>query len=167
MAFQVGTDVVVASLQKKGRILEVGAKGRYRVVVGPMTLWCAEADLSSVSQARRKARHERDGGTSATGRPADKGVGTGSAPGEALVSERERRGLGSLDLHGLTVEEALRAVGERLDRAIRAGLDRVEIIHGISGGRLRAAVRGYLAGIPSVARFVPDPHNPGVTWVYF
>jgi hypothetical protein len=28
-------------------------------------------------------------------------------------------------------------------------------------------VHGYLAGMPAVARFVPDSHNPGVTWVYF
>jgi hypothetical protein len=32
---------------------------------------------------------------------------------------------------------------------------------------LRAAVRGYLAGIPSVTRFEPDARNAGVTWVYF
>ena len=79
-------------------------------------------------------------------------AGGATASSSALAhepTEQERRALGSIDLHGMTVEEALRAVEVRLDRAIRAGLDRLEIIHGISGGRLRAAVRGYLAGIPA------------------
>ena len=53
------------------------------------------------------------------------------------------------------------------DGGVRAGLPRVEIIHGISGGRLRAAVRRYLAGMPAVTCAAPDDRNPGVTIVYF
>jgi len=160
MRFAPGAEVFVATLQKKGSILEAAANGRYRVAVGPMTLWCAEADLASMAQAKKKARHDRDSGG---------GAATSAAAHGATQPEltgRERQALASLDLHGMTVEEALRAVEVRLDLAIRAGLERLEIIHGISGGRLRAAVRGYLAGIGSVKRFDPDARNPGVTVVY-
>ncbi len=159
MPFAVGADVFVESLQKKGRIIEATASGRYRVAVGVLVVWCDEGQLSSMAQARKKGRRGRDAP------PA--GARASSSPLAHVPTEQERRALGSIDLHGMTVEEALRAVEARLDRAIRAGLDRLEIIHGISGGRLRAAVRGYLAGIPSVTRFEPDARNAGVTWVYF
>ena len=160
MRFAVGADVFVATLQKKGRVVETTASGRYRVAVGALTVWCEEAQLSSMAQAKKKDRHRR-GGESIQG-PAAGSPGPVREP-----TERERRALASIDLHGMTVEEALHAVEARLDQAIRAGLERVEIIHGISGGRLKAAVRGYLAGIPSVRRFEGDPRNPGVTWAYF
>jgi DNA-nicking Smr family endonuclease len=75
--------------------------------------------------------------------------------------------LQSIDLHGMTVPEAVAALPVFLDRAIRAGLPRVEIIHGISGGRLRAAVRRYLAEAPAVTCAAPDDRNPGVTIACF
>jgi dsDNA-specific endonuclease/ATPase MutS2 len=159
MTYPLGADVLILSLQKKGRIVEIGARGRYRVAIGGVTAWCREADLSSASHSRREARREK----AAASRPrADTGGNHAVTltPGEA-------RALGSLDLHGLTVPEALHALEESLDRAIRAGLNRLEVIHGISGGRLRAVVRGYLAGVTVITRFEADPRNPGVTWVYF
>lgn len=159
MPFSVGDEVVVTALQKRGRVLAVAANRRYRVAIGALLTWCDESQLSSVSQGKKKAKRER------AGRPTPPGA---AAPSDLLreASDAERRRLQSIDLHGMTVEEALRAVEARLDQAIRAGLDRLEIIHGISGGRLRAAVRGYLAGIASVRRVEPDPRNAGVTWVY-
>jgi DNA mismatch repair protein MutS2 len=67
----------------------------------------------------------------------------------------------------MTIPEALAALPIFLDRAIRAGVTQVEIIHGISGGRLRAAVRKYLSGMPAVTCAAPDERNPGVTIAYF
>jgi dsDNA-specific endonuclease/ATPase MutS2 len=67
----------------------------------------------------------------------------------------------------MTVPDALAALPVFLDRAIRAGLTHVEIVHGISGGRLRAAVRTYLADMPAVTCAAPDERNPGVTAAYF
>jgi dsDNA-specific endonuclease/ATPase MutS2 len=157
MGFEVGTDVVVRALRQRGRVLALVAGGRYRVAVGGLTTVCREQDLDTVSHARKTRRHERE-------------AASGTASPHAVPSPVERvnvRELASIDLHGLTVPEALQALGLHLDRAIRAGLSQTEIIHGISGGRVRAAVHGYLAGTPSVARFVPAPHNPGATLVYF
>jgi DNA mismatch repair protein MutS2 len=157
MPFSVGDEVVVTALQKRGRILEAAASGRYRVAIGALSSWCEESQLSSVSQGKKKAKRQRTGAALSSS-------GAGAVLREA--SEAERRRLQSIDLHGMTVDEALRAVEARVDEAIRAGLERLEIIHGISGGRLRAAVRGYLEGIPSVSRFEGDARNAGVTWVY-
>jgi DNA mismatch repair protein MutS2 len=156
MPFAHGADVVVTALRKKGRVLDVDGRGRYRVAVGGMTIWCAEAELELVARARKPARRERETGAASRGQ-AEMSPAPGTPNAQAL---------GSLDLHGLTVPEALHALEVRLDQAIRAGLERVEIIHGISGGRLRAAVRGYLAGATGIGGFAPDARNPGVTWVY-
>ncbi len=156
MPYPPGSDVVVIALGKKGRVVGIDGRGRCHVAVGSMTLWCGEAELTSVSRAKKHARRERESGGAPQSHPA-------VAPAPAGLDVRALR---SLDLHGMTVPEALHALEVRLDHAIRAGLDRVEIIHGISGGRLRAAVRGYLAGATGIAGFKADERNPGVTWVY-
>ena len=45
------------------------------------------------------------------------------------------------------------------------GLAEARVIHGRSGGRLKAAVHGRLKTMPSVRAFRLDPRNPGVTIV--
>jgi DNA mismatch repair protein MutS2 len=56
-----------------------------------------------------------------------------------------------VDLRGMEVDEALRAVDSGLDRAVLAGLSELRIIHGIGKGILRAAVERHLRGHPQVA----------------
>lgn len=56
-----------------------------------------------------------------------------------------------VDLRGMDVSDALRAVDEGLDRAVVAGLTELRIIHGLGKGVLRAAVEKHLAGHPIVA----------------
>jgi DNA mismatch repair protein MutS2 len=157
MPFAVGSAVAVVSLRKHGRVLEVLPGGRYRVAVGGVTVVCPEGQLETVSQSKKQQRRERE----APARQAE----TMAPPPVADAGDASR--FQSIDLHGMTVPEALAALPAFLDRAIREGLTRVEIIHGISGGRLRAAVRGYLAGMPAVMCAAPDDRNPGVTVVYF
>jgi DNA mismatch repair protein MutS2 len=72
-----------------------------------------------------------------------------------------------IDLHGTTVAEAEARVDAFLDAALRAGLTEVRVIHGRSGGRLRAALHARLKQVPSVRAFRLDPRNPGVTIVTF
>lgn len=157
MPFAAGSAVAVVSLRKHGRVLEVLPGGRYRVAVGGVTVVCPEAQLETVSHSKKQRRREREA-------PARQ-AGTMAPPPVADAGDTSR--FQSIDLHGMTVPEALAALPAFLDRAIRAGLPRVEIIHGVSGGRLRAAVRGYLAGMPAVMCAAPDDRNPGVTIVYF
>ena len=157
MSFPVGSPVAVVSLRKHGRVLEVLPDGRYRVVVGGMTMVCQEAQLETVSRSKKEQRRERQ---------APKPVPEGTVPPPAAAA-RDARRFQSIDLHGMTVPEALTALPVFLDRAIREGLVQVEIIHGISGGRLRLAVRDYLAKAPAVTMAVRDEKNPGVTIAYF
>ncbi len=49
-----------------------------------------------------------------------------------------------LDLRGMTVDEALSLVDQRLDEAVRSGVAEMRIIHGKGTGALRAAVRDLL-----------------------
>jgi DNA mismatch repair protein MutS2 len=71
----------------------------------------------------------------------------------------------SLDLHGLTVDEAHEAVIVFIDRALLAGATEVRIIHGRSGGRLKSALHMDLKKITSVRSYAIDPRNAGVTIV--
>ncbi|MFQ5949381.1 MAG: Smr/MutS family protein [Nitrospiria bacterium] len=64
-----------------------------------------------------------------------------------------------LDLHGKHVEEALEVVARFLDRAMLSGEREVYVIHGHGSGRLKDAVRSYLATSPYVAEF-----RPGHPW---
>ena len=59
MSFAAGSPVAVVSLRKHGRVLEVLPGGRYRVVVGGMTMVCQEAQLETVSRSKKEQRRER------------------------------------------------------------------------------------------------------------
>jgi dsDNA-specific endonuclease/ATPase MutS2 len=154
MSLSVGSAVAVVGLQTHGRVMEVLPGGRYRVAVGSLTMLCEEAQLETVSHAKKQRRRERD-------TPAPR-------PGTPPPSPtRELRQSQSIDLHGMTVPEALAALSDFVDRAIRSGASQVEVIHGISGGRLRVAVRNHLSKLPAVVCAVQDEKNRGVTIAYF
>lgn len=72
-----------------------------------------------------------------------------------------------IDLRGERVEAALDRLEEILDAAAAAGDLRVEIVHGIGTGALRAAVREHLARAVTVTKVVdaePDQGGDGVTF---
>jgi DNA mismatch repair protein MutS2 len=58
-----------------------------------------------------------------------------------------------LDLRGLTTEEGVARVRDYLDRAARAGLPFVRLIHGKGTGALRRAVRDAIKADPAVQSF--------------
>jgi DNA mismatch repair protein MutS2 len=60
--------------------------------------------------------------------------------------------LPSLDLRGLRVDEALRALDEELDRKLREGADELHVLHGHGSGALKAAIREHLARSPYVRK---------------
>lgn len=55
------------------------------------------------------------------------------------------------DLRGLEADEALAALDQALDQAVRSGLAELRIVHGIGRGVLRAAVERHLRSHPQVA----------------
>jgi DNA mismatch repair protein MutS2 len=71
----------------------------------------------------------------------------------------------SLDLHGRTAAEAVEILDGFLNDALLAGASGLRIIHGRSGGAVKAAVHARLRQLPSLRGFRLDPRNPGVTLV--
>ena len=148
MAFAPGDEVHVAALGK-GIIREVRNGGRYLVELKGRSIVAVESQLTAVDQRRRRDKGVNPSPDSATAPPTRSHVAT------------------SLDLHGMTVEEAVAALDGFLNDALLAGAAEVRVIHGRSGGRLKAAVHARVKQL-AVARAVRvDPANAGVTIVSF
>lgn len=146
MPFHPGDHVHVASLGK-GIIREVRKGGRILVEIKGRFLLIDEKQLSPADPRKVRAK-------SVTADPVG-GYGGPSLPAAAS----------SIDLHGMTTAEGASALDAFLNDAILAGLAEVRVIHGRSGGRLKAVVHGRLKLMPSVRGFRLDPSNPGVTLV--
>jgi DNA mismatch repair protein MutS2 len=100
--------------------------------------------------------------------------GPGGPPGPAplppgvSLTRRPAETSTDLDIRGVLVEEALARLDKFLDDASVDGIDRVRIVHGLGSGRLRKAVREFLARHPlvgSVAAADPRDGGEGVTFV--
>jgi DNA mismatch repair protein MutS2 len=131
----------------KGIVQQTRRNGRVLVQVHDRAVLLAAEDITPVNEGRRGPRRREE----ARRRP-----DTPGGPGGAV---------GEVDLHGLTVAEALARAEEALSDALLADLPALRLVHGRSGGRIRAALHRRLAGIPTVRRFSLDPRNPGVTVV--
>jgi DNA mismatch repair protein MutS2 len=156
MPFAVGAAVRVISLQRIGDIVEAGRGGRYRVRVGGVVLSCREDDLQEAAATGHRRKQRADNAA----RPARE-------PGRAEAREKREHASASVDLHGLTVEEALRSVEHRLDTALRDGMDHLDIIHGRGSGRVKNAVHKFLKEVGAVRHFAVAQDNPGITRAYF
>lgn len=121
---------------------------RYLVEVKGRAMLVESAQLTAVETRTR--RQKGSAGPALSGVPA------------ALARTHAPR---SIDLHGLTAEEAIAVLDTFLNDAILAGLDEATVIHGRSGGRLRTAVHDRLRRLRAIRGFRLDPANPGVTIV--
>lgn len=65
------------------------------------------------------------------------------------------------DLHGMTVEVAVRAIERHLERAHAGRLHIVKIVHGHGTGALKSAAREALARSPLVKRHYSAGHGDG------
>lgn len=144
MPFNPGDHVHVPSLGT-GIVREVRNHGRYLVEIKGRSMLVDETQLEPAEGRKRRA----------------------NAPPTQAAGERPTRAhaAASLDLHGMTTEEAVVALDAFLDDAILAGLAEVRVIHGKSGGRVKAAAHARLQQLPSIRSFLVDPRNPGVTIV--
>ena len=145
MAFAPGDEVHVASLGT-GVVREARNGGRYVIELKGRSIVATEAQLTPAAKQRRRATQPRQHGLAA------------SLPTRSHVST-------SLDLHGMTVEAAVAALDAFLSDALLAGHASVEVIHGRSGGRIKAAVHARLKKMSLVRAVRIDPRNPGVTIV--
>lgn len=140
---------IVREVRNNGRLL-VDVQGRALVFDASAVRAIGGAPGGTSGKATGGRREARDA-VAADAMQAD-------VPGRAARSRE-------VDLHGLTVEGATARVDITLDACMRDDVGELRVIHGRSGGRLRAALHQRLARIPSVRRFGLDPHNPGVTIV--
>ena len=67
------------------------------------------------------------------------------------ADDHRRQAFDEIDLHGMTIEEAVPLVDAFLHKAYRARVRRVWVVHGKGTGTLRRAVRDYLTRHPLVA----------------
>jgi DNA mismatch repair protein MutS2 len=145
--FVVGDHVHIASIGK-GVVREVRNGGRYLVDVKARQLIAVAAQLTPVEPRKQRATA-----------PAEHHGNPDEDP------PRVAQAAASIDLHGMTTDEAVAALDAFLSDAILAGYPEVRVIHGRSGGRLKAAVHAALKAVTSVRVFRVDPANPGVTIV--
>lgn len=138
---QVGDTVWVRPLNSKGEVIEIAGQ---------------EAEVQ-VGRARTRvevtALELREAPAPSPEQPAVQ-VSAAPSPGTQI------------DLRGCTVDETLRQLDRYLDRAMRAGLPQVRIIHGKGTGTLRRAVREFLADHPLVSEYEgaePREGGDGVT----
>ena len=59
----------------------------------------------------------------------------------------------SINVIGLTVEDALPLVDRFIDQALLHGLEKIQIIHGVGSGRLRDGIGKFLRNHQGVKRF--------------
>lgn len=147
MSFEAGDHVHVAVFGK-GVVREVRNGGRYVVEVKGRAMLVAASQLTAIGTRKRLRKGRED--------PASNGV-----PASLARPHAPR----SIDLHGMTAEEAVAALDTFLDDAILAGIDEVRVIHGRGGGRLKSAVHARLKVLRAVRGYRLDPANPGVTIV--
>jgi DNA mismatch repair protein MutS2 len=133
----------------KGVVREVRNSGRLLVDVQGSAIVVTEKEISAVDPGHTRAR-----------------AGSVAPPRGVQHNgpKREARRAFEVDLHGLTVEEALDRMQRALNEALLADVGELRLIHGRSGGRIRAALYRRLQETPTV-RFRLDPRNEGVTIV--
>ena len=133
---QVGKRVEIVPLGREGILLDppVGAK-KVRVQMGNQIILISPESLEGVAQEAQKAPETEQ----ATIPPVQ-----AASPAEA-----------ELHLHGARVEEALERLERFLDRALLSDIKEVRIVHGQGTGKLKKAIRTYLAASPYVQQFRP------------
>ena len=147
--FNPGDHVHVASVGK-GVVREVRNGGRCLVEIKGRSMLVDATQLAALDEPKRQT----------------KGPATGAAAADVVEETPFRTGVAtSIDLHGMTTSEALIALDTFLNDAILAGASEVRVIHGRSGGRVKAAVHGRLKIVSSVRAFRLDPANPGATLI--
>ena len=143
MTFLAGDSVHVKAVGK-GIVREVRNGGRYLVDVNGRSIVAKDDQLTATDRSTKSVRARN------VSRP---------------EYESPARVVTSLDLHGHTVEEGVEALVSFLNAALLSGASEVHVIHGRSGGKIKAAVHAQLRRFSSIKSFRIDPANAGVTIV--
>lgn len=145
--FEEGQAVRIVPLGKTGTVVTLQGSKHCIVRVGGLELRCKQSDLRPIEVAKPSNPNQ-------------------PISSQKIPSGRTRGGgRSSIDLHGMTREQALRAVEQFLSDAVLDGLEEVQIIHGRGTGTLKAAVHQYLERCSIVSHFSLLGTNTGVTRV--
>lgn len=142
--FNEGDGVHIISLKRDGVVQSHLGGDRYRIAIGSLTMTCLASDLAP---------------------PQSKAVRAPSSS-QPLRSAPFPRPPQTLDLHGLTVDEAIRKLDSWLDAVILSDLSHVKVVHGLGTGRVQRAVHERLQTFTAVKRFAINQWNAGETDVY-
>jgi DNA mismatch repair protein MutS2 len=150
-----GDLVWIAGYDRFGEALSApDERGEVEVHLGPLR---GRVKLTQVERVQRPRHHEGQGS----------GVkGQGSTTPPVIDASPVDVPLPEIEVRGQTVDEALPAVDQYLDRAYRASLPWVRIIHGRGTGTLRRQVREMLHKHPLVRSYEtgkPEEGGDGVT----
>ncbi len=126
-----GTDVLIGTAARRGRVVRAGKKGAWVVEVGAVKMTLMERELRPVPGATDKPKVEIKTADLSPSAPA------------AL----------ELNLLGFRMSEALEALRRQLDSAALSGLYQFSVIHGKGDGVLQRAVHEYLKTQPVVADY--------------
>ncbi len=153
-----GDIVEIANLDTLGRLLEKPqGKKSVRVQVGESKM--------SVHVDRLVGLGKGEGIPDAVSRPAQPALRS-SKPGRLLSNENvpsgsTASGFAGIDLRGQTAEEALEQLTAQLDQALLRNAKSVRIIHGHGTGKLKVAIRQFLAQSAYVTAFRPGAKEEG------
>ena len=121
---EIGQSVEVPKLRQSGIVCTLpNEKGEMQVQIGVMKV---NVNLSDLRIDKQKVQKERTAST------------------RFMMQEKARHISPDIDLHGLTVDEAIYQLDKYLDDAFLAGLHQVRVIHGRGTGALKAGVLPYL-----------------------
>ncbi len=138
---QIGQSVEIPKLHQSGIVCTLpDDKGELTVQIGVMKVNVKQADLR-IDQ--RRVERERTGAT------------------RQMIQNKSRHISPEIDLHGLTVEEAVYQLDKYLDDAFLANLHQVRVIHGRGTGALKSGIMPYLQKHRLVAAVKPADYNDG------
>lgn len=143
--FSLGDAVTVHALNADGRIVEVLSPGVYRVAVRSLNITVKGTEISPA--AARATTVE-------------------SVRWSAAVTKKPQRPHTSIDLHGLTVDDACHALEQWLNSMIVSGAKQGKVIHGLGSGKVQRATHETLSRYSAVRAFRLNDLNPGETDVY-
>jgi DNA mismatch repair protein MutS2 len=140
--YHVGDSIYHKKTAKSGVIQKILSDEKVSILIGSLNILCSVDELLSnkPGSAKKRVRKIR-----------------------SYIEPTARQTVSTLDLHGLTVADALVLIEQHLSKAILAGQDSIQIVHGIGTGALKAATHAYLRDSSHIHSFTISATNPGMT----
>ena len=149
----VGDTVKLKSTGRSARVSRKLDEDHFEVEMGAMKMRIARDDIAAVLTT-----------IPATARTSESPVKAARARGISVSLNSDNEGgnaASEINVIGLNVDDATRAVEKFVDHAFLAGLPRVRVVHGSGMGILRKALRQALQQHPHVESVAEPPQNEG------